>query len=266
MGISLVERRALLLLLPAVVVCLGCGGPETVAMPGTPALSESGPRCEYVWSEGDGWRFISWAVMGSAGHADALALGSGFEPGTAPSPGDTIMLPLSADLETALRTRLSAARLVRRATEARETGDRVSAGSLLMQAAELDEGWSVPVCDLAILYIEDGALDAAEELLSPLSHKYRVAWLLSWVSWRRGRTEDALEHIQTALMDPSPPPEVVLAAGIIYSVTGNDYQAGLMWRRVLSDPSADTSIRLEALRRALGQRNTRDIPSSLQAP
>lgn len=252
-------------LLVLLLLTLACGGPQTTVMPGNPTISESDSKCTYVWAEGDSWSFISWAVMGSADHADALALGSGFEPGTAPAPGDTVMLPLTRELQTALRSRLAAARLVRAATEARSLGDRVAAGSHLMRASEIDGSWSVPVSNLALLYVEDGALDAAAELLSPLSHKYRVAWILSWIAWRRGRVDEALEHIQTALMDPSPSPEVLLAAGIIYSVSGNDYQAGLMWRRVLSDPDADSGLRLEALRRALGGRgNSREIPRSLQ--
>ncbi len=246
------------LLLPA------CGGPETAAIPQRPSISGDEAKCPYVWHTDDDWSFLAWAVMGSDEHADALCLGSGFAPGTAPRPGDTVMLPLSPAMGSSLRARLAAARLVRRATEAREADDRTTACSLLLEARRADAEWSVPVYDLALMYIEDGALDAARDLLEPLSHKYRVAWLLSWIAWSRGRMDEALKHIQTALMDPDPPPEVLLSAGIIYSIHGDDYQAGRMWNRVLSDPAADSRLRLQALRWALGGSPALESPGSLR--
>lgn len=245
-------------------VLAGCGPPESRVIPDRPAISGDEAECRYVWRTGDSWRFLSWAIMGSEEHDDALSLGAGFAPGTAPSPGDTVRLPLSPALAAPMRSRLKAARLVRRATAARDSGDRRTACSLLLEAHRTDEGWSVPVYDLALMYIEDGALDAAEDLLEPLSHKYRIAWLLSWIAWGRGRMDQALDHIQTALMDPRPPPEVLLTAGIIYSVIGDDYQAGQMWRRVLSDPGADSGLRLQALRWALGREAVPDSPRGLR--
>jgi len=257
-------RRALGAALCGLLVLASCGGPGTTAIPERPSITDEGGKCGYVWKEGDSWEFLSWAVMGSEDHADALCLGSGFAPGTSPAPGDTVMLPLSPSLADPMHHRLEAARLVRGAGEAREAGDRATACSLLLEARRTDGDWSVPVYDLALIYIEDGALDAARDLLAPLAHKYRVARLLSWIAWNRGRMDEALEHIQTALMDPAPPPEVLLSAGIIYSVTGDDYQAGRMWRRVLSDPGADSRLRLQALRWALGMRPVPEDPVSLR--
>ena len=237
----------------ALLVVLGCGPQESMLIPEEPDIISGDVGLPYVWRPEDSWGFISWAVMGSPRHASALCLGAGFAPGTLPSAGDSVNLPLAPSLAIPLKARLASARLVRQATEAREGGDRRRACSLLLEAREMDREWSVPVYDLALLYIEEGAYEAAEELMEPVSHKYRIAGLLAWMSWRRGRVDDALSHIQVALMDPHPPPEVLLSAGIIYSVTGNRYQAGLMWRRVLSDPTADSALRLQALRYALGE-------------
>jgi|GEM_PF-457060 len=257
-------RRALVAASCGLLLLASCGGPGTAAIPERPSITEEGGKCGYVWKAGDSWRFLSWAVMGSEDHADALCLGSGFAPGTSPAPGDTVMLPLSPSLADPMHDRLQAARLVRRAGDAREAGDRATACALLLEAQRFDGDWSVPVYDLALIYIEDGALDAARDLLQPLAHKYRVAWLLSWIAWNRGRMDEALEHIQTALMDPAPPPEVLLSAGIIYSIAGDDYQAGRMWRRVLADAGADSRLRLQALRWALGMRPVPEDPGSLR--
>jgi len=54
-------------------------------------------------------------------------------------------------------------------------------------------------------------------------------------------------------MDDEPPFEALAAAALIYTVTGNYYQASGIWREILASPEADASIRLMAAEYALLQ-------------
>lgn len=220
-----------------------------------PTRADEQPRCPYTWRRGDSWPLMAWAVLDSPGDARALAVSSGYGAGESPDPGQDIYVALDSGLSEALEARMSAARMVREATKARESGDRATACSLLVEAMEEDSSWSVPVYDLGIHHLEDGRRHRAVEVLRPLAHKYRIALLLARIAWDDGRTADALRLLETALLDPDPPPEVLAACGIAYTVTGNLYQAASIWRRILADPDAPSNLRLEAVRYALGQQS-----------
>lgn len=246
-------RARLLVLLVLPLMCF-CGERTRVTTRfELPSRPDEQPRCPYEWQRADSWPLMAWAVLDSPEDARALAVSAGYASGESPSPGDEIFIALDSHLEDALEARMVAARLLREATEAREEGDRASSFSLLVQAMREDSTWSVPVYDLGIHYLEEGDRGKAVEVLLPMGHKYRIALLLAKIAWDEGRTTDAVRLLETALLDPDPPPEVLAACGIAYTVTGDPYQAASAWRRILADPDAPSDLRLSAIRFALEQ-------------
>jgi len=113
------------LFISLLMMITACGTREYVQMDYPPETSVDS-KCSYTWREDDSWALISWAVLDSEDAGDALALSSGYQPGTRPEPGATIQLPLSSDLEDALEVRMESARLVRSATEAFEDSDAIT--------------------------------------------------------------------------------------------------------------------------------------------
>jgi len=207
-------------------------------------------RCSYTWHSGDYWGFLAWAILDDPAAASALAVTAGYTPETFPAPGTEITLPLSSEYREAAELRMEAARLVRNATEVRYT-HRDLCMQLLRQAAELDNAWSVPVTDITVLLLEEGRTDEALELLAPVSHKNTPAMVLAGIAWRQGDTRRALEHLAEALASDSPPPEVLAAAGIAWSVTGKFQRAGVVLRRLLENPEAPPELRILAIRYAI---------------
>ena len=212
-------------------------------------------QCPYTWHTGDYWEFLAWAILDDPGAASALAITAGYAPEAYPSPGTVITLPLSSDYAEAAENRMEAARLVREATETRLT-DRNRCMELLRQAARLDPAWSVPVTDITVLLLEDGRTEEALALLAPLAHKNSPAMVRAGIAWRQGDTQRALEHLAEALAADNPRPEVLAAAGIAWSVTGDLQRAGAVLRRLLENPDAPSELRIQALHYAimLGER------------
>jgi hypothetical protein len=233
-----------------VVLSASCGPHLVQTLPDTPIHDAA--RCTYEWREGDGWAFIAWALDIPDGVLP-LALQAGYMTDSIPEPGTRITLPLSQDLSEALENRLQAARIVRDATEALESGDTLRVFNYLDQAMETDPSWSVPAYNASVLLLAEGRDEEAVRLLDPWSYKYDAALVQSSVAWNRGDSETAMEEIEISLMDESPPFEVLAAAALIYTVTGNYYQANAIWRTILASPEADSSIRLMAARYALIQ-------------
>jgi tetratricopeptide (TPR) repeat protein len=235
-----------------VLAAVSCGTRETsvstfIIVPGTsPDLG-----CSYTWQQDDTWKFMAWAVLDSPGAADVLALESGYRPDSLPRPGTEVSLPVAGGLESELSSRMAAARLVRTATDHRESGDDPGAFRALQEAAEADPSWSVPLCDMAIMLLEEGNCDAAADILEPVAYKYRPSLILSRIAWEEGRSDDALSYLQTALSGPDPPAEALAAAALLYTVTGNGYAASAIWLRILAQPDADSRLRLMAVRFAL---------------
>jgi len=227
-----------------------CGRTTVQTLPEDPFREAA--RCSYEWREGDGWAFIAWALDIPDG-AMPLALQAGYMVDSIPEPGTVITLPLSQEFDEALKARLEAARIVREATEVLETGDTLRVYNILDQAIQTDPSWSVPAYDLAVLMLAEGRGDEAVTMLEPWSHKYDAALVQSSVAWNRGDSRTALDEIEITLMDDSPPFEVLAASALIYTVTGNFYQANLIWREILGSPEADSAIRLMAARYALIQ-------------
>lgn len=236
-------------------VFLGCGTTRTSLCPVyvlEPLDTEArAPRLDYTWQQGDSWLFISWAVLDDPDAAAALALGSGFPPDSLPPVGSEVGLPLDPALEGALQARLRSARLVREATALIDSGDVHEALSRLERAGAVDTAWSVPVYDMAIIYLRGGDRTRALSLLSRHGHKYRIALLLAGLHWQAGATSEAIRLLEYALMSPRPSTELLASAALAYSVAGMSYNAGQLWRRVLADPKADSSLRLMAVRYAL---------------
>ncbi|MBN1434178.1 hypothetical protein JW921_05415 [Candidatus Fermentibacterales bacterium] len=189
--------------------------------------------------------------MDDPGAAGALAIGSGYRPDSLPMPGARVSLPFDPSLRPALEDRMESARLVRLATERLGQDDRRGALSLLVEAQEADTSWSVPVYDMAVLYIEDGDTERALALLSGLSHRYRVSLLLASIYWEAGATSEAIALLEYVLMSDAAPTEALAAAALAYSVAGFSYNASQLWRRVLADPDADSGLRLMAARYAI---------------
>lgn len=232
-------------------VLAGCGTRQV--LPENVALAEGTSRVAYVWQEGDTWRFLAWAVLDadSGEGSDALALMAGFLPNAAPSPGETVQLPLDPALEDALLNRMAAARLVREATASMDGGRAGQALDLLSQASALDPGWSIPVWDISLILLESGERDSVASLLEPLAGKPRAEILLARISWEEGNTSEALHHVETALAAGEPSAEVLACAALVYTITGNTYQASRLWLRILAEPSAPSALRVLALRNCL---------------
>jgi hypothetical protein len=230
---------------------ISCGSQDSAVLPDTASYSDP-ERCTYTWQEGDGWAFIAWA-LDLEGGAEALALQSGYSPSERPSPGDQIRLPLDEDLSEALENRLESARLVRSATDKLQEADTAAVRQLLCQAMEKDSTWSVPVYDLSLIMLKQEGARAVLDLLAPLAHKYDAALVQSEIAWNMGDTDNALRQLEICLMDEDPPFEVLAAAALIYTVTGNFYQASGIWRQILASPEADPSIRMMALQYAMLQ-------------
>lgn len=207
-------------------------------------------QCPYTWHQGDYWEFLAWAILDDPSAGSALAVTAGYTPETFPRPGTVITIPLSEEFQNAALKRMEAARLVLQATELRET-DRDRCMELLLRAQELDPVWSVPVTNITVLLLEDGRTDEALELLAPLSHKNTPALVLAGISWRQGDTQSALSHLAEALAADNPRPEVLAAAGIAWSVTGEIERAGSILRRLLENPEAPSELRIRALQFAL---------------
>lgn len=206
-----------------------------------------GPGIDYVWAEGDTWRFLAWALLDSEdgrGH-ETLALASGRPPGVEPLPGDLVRLPLDPALAGALQSRLAAARLVREATSAPSAAE-----SLLLEAVEADGAWSVPRYDLALLMMADGREGEARGILAPVAGKPRAEMLLAFLDWAGEDLRSAIGHLESAAAG-DPPPEALAAAATAYMAAGQDYLASRMWLRLLQDPGAPSDLRLEAVRYCL---------------
>ena len=238
-------------LLASMLLLVSCGTEETVVLPEGPDYSGT-ERCRYVWRQNDGWAFLAWALDIDGG-ASVLAIQSGFDPSEIPQPGDTVTLPLHRDLSGALQRRLEAARLVREATGELERGDTLAVTGLLHEAILEDSTWSVPAYDLSLILLRSEGPASVMEVLAPIAHKYDAALLQSEMAWNRGDTDDALRQLEICLMDDAPPFEALAAAALIYTVTGNYYQASGIWREILASPEADASIRLMAAEYALLQ-------------
>lgn len=208
-------------------------------------------KLEYKWQENDSWTFLAWAIMDDPDAAQVLALGSGKLLTDAIYAGETVLLPLDPSLEDALLSRLESARLLQNATEAYELGDLYSTRIMLEEAINTDPEWSIPCCNLAVLYIEDGDRESAFNLLEPVSHKFKPALMLSKLYWEMGNTTEATHLIETALMQENCPTEVLAAAAIIYTVSGKNYNASMLWRHVLADPDASVELRMLAVKYAL---------------
>ncbi len=207
-------------------------------------------ECGYIWQHGDYWEFLAWALLDDVSSSSALAVTAGYLPETLPAPGTEIFIPIPAEYEEAAQARMEAARLTGRATDIRET-DRNGCMRLLREAREMDPSWSVPVTNITVMMLEDGRTDEALELLGPMSYKNTPALILAGIAWRHGDTDGALRHLSDALTSTSPRPEVLAAAGIAWSVTGERGRAGNIIRRLLEDPEAPSELRVLALHYAL---------------
>jgi hypothetical protein len=239
------------IILSLLLLTMACGQTGRVTSFITIPMTSADLRCPYTWCEDDSWTFISWAVLDSPGSGAVLALESGFQPGVFPEPGTEIELPISGELEDALKSRMASARLVRIATEHRENGENEEAFRVLQRAVSADESWSIPLCNMAIMLLEEGNQTVAQSILEPVAHKYRPSLILSRIAWEEGRSSDALSYLETTLSSPDPPAEALAAAALLYTVTGNRYLASGIWRTILAQPDADSRLRLMAVRFAL---------------
>jgi len=239
-----------LILTAAVILAAGCTKTTVVQSRYIILPDTQNSQCRYTWQHGDYWEFLAWALLDDVPAADVLAITAGYLPEVLPAPGTEILIPLSEDLEQAAVNRMDAARLVRAATELRET-DRDGCMQLLRQAEEKDPSWSVPVADITVLLLEDGKTDQALELLDPMCHKNIPAFILAGIDWRNGNTEGALRHLSEAMATNNPRPEVLAATGIALAVTGEREQAGNNIRQLLEDPDAPSELRVLAMRYAL---------------
>ena len=207
-------------------------------------------NCTYIWQAGDYWEFLAWALLDDVSASSVLAITCGYSPDLLPAVGTQIKIPIPEEYEEAAFSRMAAARLVERATNARET-DRNECMNLLEEAINTDPSWSVPITNITVLLIEDGRTDEALEMLQPMSHKNTPALVLAGLAWRRGSTEGALRHLSEALATSSPTPDVLAAAGIAWSVTGDRERAGNIIRQLLENPDAPSDLRVLALKYAL---------------
>jgi hypothetical protein len=207
-------------------------------------------NCRYTWCNGDYWEFLAWALLDDIRSAEVLAITAGYPPDSLPAPGAVITVPIPENLEDAVENRMKAARLVRSATEARET-DPEGCLQLLVQASEIDSAWSVPVTNITVLLLEQNRTEEALELLAPLSHKNIPALILAGIDWQNGNTRGALDHLSEAMITPDPRPEVLAATGIALAVTGEREQAGSIMRQFLENPDAPSELRVLVMRYVL---------------
>ena len=243
------SKAASIIFAISVLSALSCGTDDTVVLPDNTSFSAD-ERCVYTWRENDGWAFIAWAIDVEGG-AETLAIQSGYSPSARPQPGEQLTLPLPQEISEALENRLESARIVREATEVLETGDTASVRRLLEEAIEKDPSWSIPTYNLSLIMLDQEGPEAVLELLEPIAYKYDAALIQSEIAWNRGNPEEALRQLEICLMDDSPPFEALAAAALIYTVTGNYYQASNIWREILASPEANASIRLMAVKYAI---------------
>ena len=212
--------------------------------------NSEGAQCTYTWQQGDYWEFLAWALLDDVSASSVLAITAGYLPEILPSPGTEIGLPLPEEYEESARSRMEAARLVRRATAIRES-DPGDCMRLLRDANARDPEWSVPVTNISVLLLEEGRVDEALEVLGPVGYKNTPALVLAGIAWRQGKTDDALRYLSEALISNSPRPEVLAAAGIAWSIAGDRARAGNIIMRLLEDPEAPSALRVLALHYAL---------------
>ncbi|MCK5131422.1 MAG: hypothetical protein KAR40_04645 [Candidatus Sabulitectum sp.] len=236
---------ALLAVLPA-----GCTKTRVVHSRYVIQTEAAGAQCSYTWQPGDYWEFLAWALLDDVSSSSVLAITAGYMPEVLPSSGTEITIPIPEEYEKAARDRMESARLIRRATDIRES-DRNGCMRLLREANNKDKSWSVPVTNITVMLLEDGKTDEALELLGPMCHKNTPALILAGIAWRQGNTEGALRHLSEALIGTSPRPEILAAAGIAWSVTGEREIAGNIVRRLLENPDAPSELRVLALRYVL---------------
>ncbi len=241
-----------------ILIGSACGPSDSVLLPDRTFLEEN-EWCRYTWKENDGWAFIAWAIDIQDG-AEILAIQSGYLPQEKPQPGEEIRFPFPENLSEALENRLDAARLVREATEMLETEDTLSICILLEAAMDTDPSWSVPAYNFALILLETEGPDSVLAMLKPWSHKFDIALIQSEIAWNNGDPDVALRQLEICLMAESPPFKALAAAALIYTVTGNVYQASGIWREILASHEADASIRLMAVKYAIlfEQRQARD--------
>lgn len=232
------------------IVLAGCMKTTVVQSRYVIPVESSGPMCSYQWQQGDYWEFLAWAVLDDVSSSSALAVTAGYTPEELPAPGDEITIPIPEEYTDAVRTRMEAARMVRSATELKQT-ERTGCMELLRDAVETDPSWSVPVTNITVMLLEDGRTDDALEMLQPMSHKNTPALILAGIAWGQGKTEEALNHLAEALISSDPEPEVLAAAGIAWSITGEESKAGSVIRTLLEDPDAPSELRIMALRYVL---------------
>lgn len=231
------------------ILVLSCGVSESVILPDNARLMPD-ERCTYTWQDNDGWAFMAWAIDIEGG-AEILAIQSGYAPSERPETGEEITLPIPEELSEALENRLESARIVREATVVIEAGDTALVRDLLKEAIEKDPSWSIPAFNLSLILLRQEGPEAVLDLLQPIAYKYDAALIQSDIFWNSGDSDEALRQLEICLMDESPPFEVLAAAALIYTVTGNYYQASGIWREILASPEADSSIRLMAAKYAI---------------
>lgn len=233
-----------------VILLAGCTKTRVVQSRYIIQTETAATQCSYTWQQGDYWEFLAWALLDDVSSSSVLAITAGYTPDVLPSPGAEIRLPIPKEYEEAARQRMESARLIRMATDIHET-DRSGCMELLVDARETDPSWSVPFTNIAVLFLEDGRTDEALELLGPVCYKNTPALIMAGIAWRQGNTEDAMRHLSEALITTTPRPEVLAAAGIAWSVTGDWERAGNIIRRLLEDPEAPSELRVLALHYAL---------------
>ncbi len=243
-------RRTATIALITIAFLVGCTKTTVVQSNYVIQNEITGSQCTYTWQSGDYWEFLAWALLDDISSSSALAITAGYTPETIPEAGTEITIPIPKEFEEAAQNRMQSARLVRLATEIRET-DRNHCMQLLEDATEKDPTWSVPLSNITVLLLEDGKTEEALELLDPMCHKNTPALILAGIAWSKGYTQEALTHLSEALASNNPRPEVLAAAGIAWSVTGNRERAGFVIRRLLENPEAPSELRILALRYAL---------------
>ena len=239
--------------LPVLLAVASCAPREAAVEPQIAVYG--GTTLDYVWQEGDTWRFLAWAILdsGNGEGYEAIALTSGFLPDQAPAPGAVVTLPLDPSMRAALEDRLASARLVREATGLHDGGLDEESEARLNEAILADPGWSVPRYDLALLLIGRMDADSARSVLEPVSEKPRAALLLGLMDWEEGDVMAARARLKEAVAAEYPPAEAIASAAIACMVTGEDYLATRLWTRLLQDASAPSELRLMAARFCLGR-------------
>lgn len=228
----------------------GCSDSRVVQSHYIISNNEEEIGCNYTWQTGDYWEFLAWALLDDVTGASALAITAGYSPDQLPSPDTDITIPIPVEFEEAAEYRMKAARIVEEATEIRET-DRSEAMSLLREAARTDPSWSVPLTNMAVLFLEDENVDDALSILQPVAHKNTPAHILACIAWNEGDTDTALNYLAEALVAQSPAPEVLAAVGIAYGITGDVELASSAINRLLENPDAPAELRILVLEYAI---------------